>query len=165
VPWDKCEQLCINTKAAIHLELENFDIKHADVSCRVTQLYDAGACVYFYFAFRDERVKDPLKFFERIEDLARKTILASGEFQAVFRLGVFFFKKSVNQAAQYRTITGSGRFDRSGTNKASLTSELECLTQQKLTWTRRIFLRSEIWWHSKMTKSFRNFEIFPDEMM
>jgi FAD linked oxidases, C-terminal domain len=89
VPWDKCEQLCINTKAAINTELKKYKVPIADVSCRVTQLYDAGACVYFYVLFRDKEMKNPLEFFERIEDLARKTILASGECQTVFCLEEF----------------------------------------------------------------------------
>jgi alkyldihydroxyacetonephosphate synthase len=51
------------------------------VSCRVTQVYDAGACVYFYVAFRHCSLEKPLEFFEKIEHLARETILASGESQ------------------------------------------------------------------------------------
>ena len=36
-------------------------------SCRVTQTYDAGACVYFYLAFIYTDVSDPMGAFEEIE--------------------------------------------------------------------------------------------------
>lgn len=34
---------------------------------RVTQVYDTGACVYFYFGFRYVGIKDPVKVYESIE--------------------------------------------------------------------------------------------------
>lgn len=36
-------------------------------SCRVTQSYDVGACVYFYFAFNYQGVSDPVHTYECIE--------------------------------------------------------------------------------------------------
>lgn len=36
---------------------------------RVTQTYDAGACVYFYLAFNYTGVSDPMGAFEEIEVL------------------------------------------------------------------------------------------------
>lgn len=53
--------------------------------CRVTQVYDAGACVYFYFAFNyddgfeaDAVLTDPIQVYEKIESAAREEILALG---------------------------------------------------------------------------------------
>ena len=46
--------------------------------CRVTQAYDAGACVYFYLAFNYTGISDPLHTFEEIETAAREAILSSG---------------------------------------------------------------------------------------
>lgn len=34
---------------------------------RVTQVYDSGACVYFYFGFNYRGVKDPLEVYDKIE--------------------------------------------------------------------------------------------------
>jgi alkyldihydroxyacetonephosphate synthase len=79
VPWDKCEQLCYNTKAVIEEECKRRNITKFGMSCRITQVYDAGACVYFYFAFRDTEMAQPTKVYEEIEHAARETILSSGE--------------------------------------------------------------------------------------
>lgn len=38
-------------------------------SCRVTQTYDAGACVYFYFAFNYRGLSDPVHVYEQVEVL------------------------------------------------------------------------------------------------
>lgn len=55
------------------------------ITCRVTQTYDAGACVYFYFAFNyqngfsvEAKETDPVRVYEAIERAARDEILASG---------------------------------------------------------------------------------------
>lgn len=37
------------------------------ISCRVTQTYDAGACIYFYLAFNFLSLHDPVAVFEEIE--------------------------------------------------------------------------------------------------
>ena len=34
---------------------------------RVTQTYDAGACVYFYFAFNSRGLSDPVHVYEQVE--------------------------------------------------------------------------------------------------
>ena len=41
--------------------------KHPLISCRVTQTYDAGACVYFYLALNYSTVGDPVYAMEDIE--------------------------------------------------------------------------------------------------
>jgi alkyldihydroxyacetonephosphate synthase len=48
------------------------------ISCRVTQTYDAGACVYFYFGFNHSGLPNPVETYEMIENCARDEILASG---------------------------------------------------------------------------------------
>ncbi|KTG36183.1 hypothetical protein cypCar_00038370, partial [Cyprinus carpio] len=48
---------------------------------RVTQTYDAGACVYFYFAFNYRGLSDPVHIYEQVEvctHAAREEILANG---------------------------------------------------------------------------------------
>lgn len=44
----------------------------------MTQTYDAGACVYFYFGFNYSQVKNPVEVYEHIESAARNEILLSG---------------------------------------------------------------------------------------
>lgn len=78
MPWDKCEKLCYNVKAVVAAECKRHSIEFFLVSCRVTQTYDAGACVYFYFGFRYNNSTDPVHTYEQIENAARDEILASG---------------------------------------------------------------------------------------
>lgn len=37
------------------------------LTLRVTQTYDAGACVYFYFAFNYRGLSDPIHVYEQVE--------------------------------------------------------------------------------------------------
>lgn len=84
VPWDKCEKLCKNVKAVLFEECKKHGIEHVLISCRVTQTYDAGACVYFYFGFRYNANHDPVHVYEEIENKARDEVLASGELLKAF---------------------------------------------------------------------------------
>ncbi|XP_071523561.1 alkyldihydroxyacetonephosphate synthase, peroxisomal isoform X2 [Panulirus ornatus] len=78
VPWDRVYTLCHNVKHRIKSECKERRIKHTFVTCRVTQTYDAGACVYFYFAFNYRGLSDPVHVYEEIEGNARNEILACG---------------------------------------------------------------------------------------
>lgn len=78
VPWDKCYSLCENVKDCVRRECKKHGVEHFMISCRVTQTYDAGACVYFYFGFRCLASDDPVHLYEEIENRARDEILASG---------------------------------------------------------------------------------------
>lgn len=62
-------------------ECQKRNIQYYLISCRVTQTYDAGACVYFYFGFRNLASNDPVHTYEEIENIARDEILASGKLQ------------------------------------------------------------------------------------
>ena len=81
VPWDKCEKLCSNVKAVVRIECQNRGIQNFMISCRVTQSYDAGVCVYFYFGFSDpeKKLSDPVHIYREIENKARDEILAGGK--------------------------------------------------------------------------------------
>jgi len=48
------------------------------VCCRITQLYDTGCAVYFYFAMNYYGLKDPVKAYLEIEQEAREEILRLG---------------------------------------------------------------------------------------
>lgn len=86
IPWDKCHDLCRNVKERVRREAKRYHIiKPMLVTCRVTQAYDAGACVYFYFAFNYQNgfdsaatQLDPVKVYEAIEHAARDEIISMG---------------------------------------------------------------------------------------
>ncbi|XP_042894818.1 alkyldihydroxyacetonephosphate synthase, peroxisomal [Parasteatoda tepidariorum] len=79
VPWDRVTDLCRNVKDRIHRECQKHGIKSPPfASCRVTQSYDVGACVYFYFAFSYQGIADPVHTYESIESAARDEIIACG---------------------------------------------------------------------------------------
>ncbi|KAF7639527.1 Alkylglycerone-phosphate synthase [Meloidogyne graminicola] len=81
VPWSKVINLCKNVKTLIIHEASKYGIKqHILATCRVTQVYDSGACVYFYFAFnyRGMDIEKALEIYENIEASARNEILACG---------------------------------------------------------------------------------------
>ncbi|PKK29631.1 alkylglycerone phosphate synthase [Columba livia] len=79
VPWDRVLDLCRNVKERILRECKEKGVQFAPLcTCRVTQTYDAGACVYFYFAFNYRGISDPIHVYEQIERAAREEILANG---------------------------------------------------------------------------------------
>uniref|UniRef100_A0A8C7SBR5 Alkylglycerone-phosphate synthase n=1 Tax=Oncorhynchus mykiss TaxID=8022 RepID=A0A8C7SBR5_ONCMY len=79
VPWDRVLDLCRNVKERINRECKERGVQFQPLtSCRVTQTYDAGACVYFYFAFNYRGLADPVHTYERVEHAAREEILANG---------------------------------------------------------------------------------------
>lgn len=45
----------------------------------MTQTYDAGACVYFYFAFNYRGISDPIHVYEQIEVMYKETIVKGGK--------------------------------------------------------------------------------------
>jgi alkyldihydroxyacetonephosphate synthase len=79
VPWSKLKYLIDKTKERIRTEHRKRSLPGAPFVCsRVTQLYDEGACVYFYFCMDIRGVSDPSKTFSSIEECARQEILDAG---------------------------------------------------------------------------------------
>ncbi|XP_038211714.1 alkyldihydroxyacetonephosphate synthase [Zerene cesonia] len=78
VPWERALALCAATKRRVALECRRRGVARYLVSCRLTQTYDAGCCIYFYFGFRSAGCADPLRTYEEIEDAARDEIVANG---------------------------------------------------------------------------------------
>lgn len=79
VPWDRVNDLCRNVKDRIKKECHVKAIQFPPyVTCRITQLYDTGACVYFYFGFNYRGLANPVQTYEDIESSARDEILANG---------------------------------------------------------------------------------------
>ncbi|CAF3754184.1 unnamed protein product [Rotaria socialis] len=82
VPWDRVIDLCRNVKKRIITECEKHGVKYPPFSsCRVTQTYDAGACIYFYFVMNYNDIRpgsDPVHIYELVEQAAREEVLANG---------------------------------------------------------------------------------------
>jgi len=79
VPWANVMELCTRVKQRIVSGCKEIGVKNPPfVSCRVTQTYDTGACIYFYFGFIYKDLKDPVQAYIHIEHGAREEILACG---------------------------------------------------------------------------------------
>jgi len=79
VPWDRVLNLCRNVKERILQECKARKIQYDPfATCRVTQTYDAGACVYFYFGINYRGLPNPVETYDEIEACAREEILANG---------------------------------------------------------------------------------------
>ena len=68
VPWSQAQELMDRVKRAIY---EAHDERRLPgrpfVSCRVTQIYETGCCIYFYMAFYAKGVADAMGAYHEIE--------------------------------------------------------------------------------------------------
>lgn len=80
VPWSRALELCEAVKQRIRDEHAARKLPgKAFVTCRVTQLYPTGVCIYFYFAFYFKGVAaDPSRIYAEIEHAARDEVLKRG---------------------------------------------------------------------------------------
>ncbi|KAL7484379.1 hypothetical protein ACHAW6_010012 [Cyclotella cf. meneghiniana] len=79
VPWSKLKRVIQATKNRIQFEHKKRALPGVPfVCCRITQLYDEGACVYFYFCMSINNISDPSTTFSSIEECARQEILNAG---------------------------------------------------------------------------------------
>lgn len=78
VPWDRSLNLVRNVKQCIKTQCSIYKIQYYLICCRVTQTYDAGCVIYFYFAFNYEGMPNPVEIYEKLEEKARDEIVASG---------------------------------------------------------------------------------------
>lgn len=79
VPWSQALSLCENVKKRIADEHEARNLPGKPfISCRVTQVYDTGVCIYFYFAYCYKGVADPSGTYHAIELAARDEVLRNG---------------------------------------------------------------------------------------
>jgi alkyldihydroxyacetonephosphate synthase len=78
-PWSRVLSLCENVKRRIRDECARRGIPGTPfVTSRVTQVYDTGACIYFYFAFYFKGLENPSEVYAEIERAARDEVLRSG---------------------------------------------------------------------------------------
>ncbi len=79
VPWRDVLPFCERVKAKVHSEHAQRGLPGRPfVTCRVTQLYPAGVCIYFYLAYYSKGVEQPAAVFAELEHAARDEILAAG---------------------------------------------------------------------------------------
>lgn len=79
MPWKDVLRLCENVKLRITESCKNKGFVTAPfTSCRVTQVYDTGACVYFYFGVVWDGVEEPMHAFAEVENEARDEVIACG---------------------------------------------------------------------------------------
>ncbi|HEY8120310.1 MAG TPA: FAD-binding oxidoreductase [Myxococcota bacterium] len=79
VPWSQAVAVCDAVKRRIHAEHAARGLPGKPfISVRVTQLYETGACLYFYFAFYTKGVEHPSEVFAELERAARDEILRGG---------------------------------------------------------------------------------------
>jgi alkyldihydroxyacetonephosphate synthase len=79
VPWSKLKHVIEATKQRILYEHRSRSLPGVPFVCsRITQLYDEGACVYFYFCMDISGIPNPSTTFATIEECARQAILHAG---------------------------------------------------------------------------------------
>jgi len=79
VPWSQAVALCYNVKRRVTKEYAARRLPGKPfVTCRVTQVYQTGVCVYFYFGFHHKGMERPDLVYAELEHAARDEILSSG---------------------------------------------------------------------------------------
>ncbi|CAB9505815.1 Alkyldihydroxyacetonephosphate synthase, peroxisomal [Seminavis robusta] len=79
VPWSRCQALCDGVKRDVQAAHERRFLPGKPViSCRITQLYEEGACVYFYMAISGQGLSNPCDTFAAMEHEARESCMRHG---------------------------------------------------------------------------------------
>jgi alkyldihydroxyacetonephosphate synthase len=79
VPWSQAQELVDRVKRAIYEAHDERKLPGRPfVSCRVTQIYETGCCIYFYMAFYARGVADAVGAYHEIESIARREVIAAG---------------------------------------------------------------------------------------
>ena len=80
VPWRQVADLCEGVKQRLREEHAKRGLPGSPyITCRITQLYESGVAVYFYFAFYFKGVPgDPSEIYSEIERAARDEVLRRG---------------------------------------------------------------------------------------
>ncbi len=104
VSWSQALALCRNVKRRVREEYAARGLPGEPfITCRVTQLYHSGVCIYFYFAYYYKGVENPSETYAEIERCARDEILKSGgslsHHHGVGKLRLDFLPRVVSPAA------------------------------------------------------------------
>jgi alkyldihydroxyacetonephosphate synthase len=111
VPWSKLEDVIDGTKQRIREEHRHRYLPGTPfIASRVTQLYDEGVCVYFYFCMYFKNVQSPSTVFSEIEAAARQEILDRGgnlsHHHGIGKLRSSFMSSHVNPAPLNKVLQG-----------------------------------------------------------
>jgi alkyldihydroxyacetonephosphate synthase len=77
VSWSKCWSLINSIKSVWDEELSKRKIFNI-LALRISQIYNDGVCVYFYYGIGPTGDRDQLEVFEELTDMLRKAIITSG---------------------------------------------------------------------------------------
>jgi alkyldihydroxyacetonephosphate synthase len=77
VSWTQCWTMINAIKRVWEEELKNRKIFNV-LALRISQIYNGGVCVYFYYGIGPTHQKDQLETFEELTDILREAILAAG---------------------------------------------------------------------------------------
>ncbi|XP_047024518.1 alkyldihydroxyacetonephosphate synthase [Helicoverpa zea] len=115
VPWDRTLALCANVKQRIRDECAKRGIDKYLISHRLTQTYDAGCCIYFYFGHNIGKCKDPVSTYEEIEEAARDEIIACGgsisHHHGVGKLRKKWYKDTVSEPGRQLLLAAKKALD------------------------------------------------------
>lgn len=79
IPWSEAPALCETVKRRIQEEHAARDLPGKPfISYRMTQVYETGVCIYFYFGMVYKGVDDPTAVYNELEHIAREVILDGG---------------------------------------------------------------------------------------
>ena len=79
LPWSQAVQMIEKVKERLLKEHDERGITGRPfISARVTQIYDTGVCVYFYYAFHYKGMERPWTVYAELENIARSVILEEG---------------------------------------------------------------------------------------
>ena len=77
--WTDALAVCNNVKRRLEEEHRKRNLPGKPfMSCRVTQVYPTGVCIYFYYAYYFKGVENPSEVFSEVEHAARDEVLKSG---------------------------------------------------------------------------------------
>ena len=77
VSWSKCWTMIESIRCVWNEEMKKRKIFNY-FALRISQIYNDGVCVYFYYGIGPTTDKDQLETFEELTDILREAILKSG---------------------------------------------------------------------------------------
>jgi alkyldihydroxyacetonephosphate synthase len=124
VSWSQVLTLCENVKRRVRAEHTARGLPGKPfITCRVTQVYPTGVCVYFYLAYYFKDVDNPSGVFAEIESAARDEVLKSGGslshhhgigklrrgyLSKIHSAGILAWSRELKQATDPTNVFGAG---------------------------------------------------------
>lgn len=114
--WPVVIICCERVKQNIHKDCKRLGIKYPPIiMVRLTQVYDGGAVLYFYFGFNWAGLADPVKIYGEVEHNAREVILKCGgaisHHHGVGKLRKEFMAKAVGETGIKMLQTAKNALD------------------------------------------------------